>query len=107
MPTRVNALDFLLLVDSGAAYTGLTRRAVETLGLKPRLQPGKRITPAHGRAVTLPTVMVNSLVVGGHDVQGLEVLVLDLPLELRIDGLLGMDFLSCAWALQEGTGFFR
>jgi predicted aspartyl protease len=37
---------------------------------------------------------LEALSVGGHEVRNIDVLILELPSELRIDGLLGMDFLG-------------
>ncbi len=42
----------------------------------------------------MPTARLEALGVGGYKVDHLDVLVLDLPTELQIDGLLGMGFLG-------------
>lgn len=94
VPVRVNGRDFEFLVDTGSAYTGLSSATVAHLRLALRAGGGRRIAPAHGGTVRVPTVTLDQLSVGGHRVQGLVVIALDLPDELQIDGLLGMDYLG-------------
>lgn len=94
VPTRVNGQDFEFLVDTGSAYSGLASAVAEYLGLVPRHHPGVRIAPAHGSVIRVPTTRVNSLSVGGREMTNLDVLILDLPKDVDLDGLLGMDFLG-------------
>jgi len=94
VPVRVNGQDFEFLVDTGSAYTGIVPSTAAYLGVTPQTSPGVRIAPAHGPTVTVPTARLRTFAIGGHRVDDLEVVVLDLPAELRIDGLVGMDVLG-------------
>lgn len=90
----MNGQDFEFLVDTGSAYTGLASPTASYLGVVPQPTPGMRIAPARGPSVRVPTGRLEALSVGGHEVCGIDVLILDFPAELKIDGLLGMDFLG-------------
>jgi clan AA aspartic protease (TIGR02281 family) len=94
VPVRVNGQDFEFLVDTGSVYTGVASSTAAYLGLSARMTPGVWIAPAHGRTVRLPTATIEVLSVGGHRVERLDALILELPSELQIDGLLGMDVLG-------------
>ena len=94
VPVRVNGQDFEFLVDTGSAYTGLAAPTAGYLGVVPQPTPGMRIARAHGPSIRVPTGRLEALSVGGHEVRNIDVLILELPSELRIDGLLGMDFLD-------------
>lgn len=94
VPVRVNGQDFEFLVDTGSAYTGIAPSTAAYLGVTPQTSPGVRIAPAHGPTVAVPTARLQTFSVGGHRLDNLEVVILDLPAELQIDGLLGMDVLG-------------
>lgn len=94
VPVRVNGQDFEFLVDTGSAFTGVAASTAAYLDLPSQRSRGVRIARAHGRTVRVPTAQVGELSVGGQRVGGMTVLVLDLPNELQVDGLLGMDFLG-------------
>ena len=85
---------YWMLVDTGAALTLLSRQAAEEMGLDlSRAVRQERIASIH-RTVPVPVLPVESLQVGAQRVSDLEVVVLSLPPELRIDGLLGFNFLE-------------
>lgn len=85
---------YWFLVDTAAALTILSREAADEIGLElshPLRQ--KRIASVH-RLAWAPVVRLESLQVGSQRVTGVEVLVLPFPTDLRIDGLLGVNFLE-------------
>jgi clan AA aspartic protease (TIGR02281 family) len=94
VPVCVNGQSFELLVDTGSAFTGLSAATAAYLRMVPQAGAGRRIAPAHGSPVRVLGVTVDEIRVGGCAVQGVAVIVLDLCEELKIDGLLGMDFLG-------------
>lgn len=94
VPARVNGQDFDFLVDTGWAFTGLSRATATALGLAPKPGASRRIALANGGVATLPMVAVRELRVGGHAASNLAAMVLDLTEELRFRGILGMDFLG-------------
>jgi len=83
-----------MLVDTGAALTLLSEHAAEEMGLdRSRGVRQERIVSLH-RTVHVPVLLLESLRVGAQRVSGMEVVVLPLPPELGIDGLLGINFLE-------------
>ena len=74
--------------------TMLSRQVVEEMGLDlARLVRQERIASVH-QVAQAPVIRLSSLQVGGRRVTDLEVLVLSLPPDLRVDGLLGVNFLK-------------
>ncbi len=94
VPARVNRQDFDFLVDTGSAFTGLSRATVTALGFAPKRGATRRIALANGGVATVPMVVVEDLRVGGHAASNLAAMVLNLTEELRFRGILGMDFLG-------------
>ena len=89
----VNELDVVLIADTGAEPTIISRRVAGRLGLD--LDRPLRLQPLHGvgQSSPAPVVRLNRLRVGASTVSGLEVFVYDLPPAIRADGLLGLSFL--------------
>ena len=82
------------LVDTGATFTVISQKFAHEMKLditKPLRQI--QIASAHKMDQT-PIVKLNSLQVGGKKVNNLEVLIVALPTALRVDGLLGVNFLN-------------
>jgi len=82
------------LVDSGAAFTVISQRLAREMKLDithPLRQI--QIASAHQVAQT-PVVRLDSLQVGDKKINNLEVLIIALPAALRVDGLLGVNFLE-------------
>ncbi len=95
IPCQLNdAYRYWFLADTGTAMTLLAQWVAEEIGLD-LTQPirWKRIAAVHRIAQT-PVVHLRSLQVGSHRVTDMEVLVFSLPHDLRVDGLLGVDFLK-------------
>lgn len=80
-----------LVVDTGATHTVISRRLANLL----RLQPFSRgVVHTVGGPVLVGTARLDSLKVGAAEVNDLAILVHDFSPDPRVEGLLGMDFLS-------------
>ena len=80
-------------LDTGATYTMIPWKTAEVLGLEPELSKEKiEIITASG-VEKAPLVMLNSILVLGKRIEGVEVVVHDLPSKSYVDGLLGLKLL--------------
>lgn len=80
-------------VDTGATYTCLRPRAVDSLGFDSSLpHPTTRITFGT-ESKELPRMELLALKCMGKARERFEVLIHDFPREFAVDGLLGLDFL--------------
>ena len=82
-----------LLVDTGTAMTVITPQMTNDLGFD-LANPTRwmEMTSVH-QTVRAPIIRLDTVQVGGQQVNGLEVAVLSLPANMRVDGLLGINFL--------------
>jgi hypothetical protein len=83
-----------LLLDTGSSITTLTWQAIGRLGLDPYEPHAVRRTHVWGGAQEVPILIVPRVRVFGQEVRDLEVACGDLPPDLKIDGVLGLNFLS-------------
>lgn len=83
-----------LLVDTGASFTILPIQVLEDLGYDIR-NPLRRqeIFTAQGK-IYAPVVNVTWFNCVGQLIENFEIVAHDIPSPLRLDGLLGMDFLT-------------
>jgi predicted aspartyl protease len=81
----------ILIVDSGAQRTVISRSVAQGLGLDSPLRMQALV--GVGQSLPVPVVRLDRLRVGASTVVGLEVSVYDLPPIIASDGLLGLDFL--------------
>jgi len=82
------------LVDTGATLTVISQRFAQEMKLD-ITQPIRKIQTASAHQVAqTPVIRLDSLQVGDKKVKNLEVLIVDLPTALRVDGLLGVNFLE-------------
>ena len=89
---RRRTLDMLL--DTGATRTTIPLWAAEEIGIPPHASERRVETTTASDTIEAPIVTVPSVHAFGHTVENIEVLCLDLPPSLCIDGLLGLNFLS-------------
>jgi clan AA aspartic protease (TIGR02281 family) len=94
VPVRVQGQDFELLVDTGAAYTALSKDVVALLGLTSAPQQTAAIIPAHGGIIRMPVVTIPDLRVGGFRIANVMAVVIEFPSALKLDGMLGMNVLK-------------
>ena len=84
-----------MMVDSGAAYCCLTPEIARLLGYDLRRPLARRsIASIQGVDVEVPSFRLQSLQGEGIIVQALEALVITFSPRLRIDGVLGVNFLE-------------
>jgi predicted aspartyl protease len=84
-----------MMVDSGAAYCCITPEIARLLGYDPHRPMARRsIASVQGVEAEVPSFRLQSLQVEGIVVQALEVLVITFSPRLRIDGILGVNFLE-------------
>jgi clan AA aspartic protease (TIGR02281 family) len=82
------------LVDTGATFTVITQKLAQEMGLD-RVSSLRKISVASAHQVArVPLVPIDSLQVGDKVVSPLEVLIMSLPVNLQVDGLLGVNFLE-------------
>jgi len=92
VPVTFNrALRAHLQLDTGASVTMVSSRIANNLRLSTL---GSRRGVTVGGIITVPTARVNSVNVGGAEVNDMVVSIHDFSPHPRIDGLLGMDFLK-------------
>lgn len=93
IPVRVQGQDFEFLLDTGAAYTALSRDIITLLGTTVDPQRMAAIAPAQGGVFQVPMVTIKELRIGGFRLTDIAAVVLDFPPILKIDGVLGMNVL--------------
>ncbi len=91
-PTRGRNVQ--LLIDTGASLTILTPEVFEQRGIRYRDTGKTKIFNTANGSVRAPIYILDALAVGDWQVSQLEVGILDLGNQSRIDGLLGMNFLQ-------------
>ena len=94
MPCQLNGNHHArFLVDTGAVVTTLSRQIANEMGLD-LAHPIRwiRIASVH-RTTQVPIVRLETLQVGGRRVSDVEAAVMSFPSGLRVDGLLGVNFL--------------
>jgi predicted aspartyl protease len=88
------AYRYWLLADTGAARTLITPDVALELDLDVQTPVRQeRIASVH-RVVSAPVVRLASVQIGAQRLTNVEALVLPLPAELRVDGLLGVNVLE-------------
>ena len=84
-------LDVILVADTGAQQSVISRRVAQRLNLAHPLRLQTLVDV--GRSPPVPVVRLERLRVGASSVMGLEVCVYDLPALVGGNGLLGLEFL--------------
>ena len=79
-----------MALDTGATYTMIPWKTAELLGLEPELSKERiEIITASG-VEKAPLVTVKSMITLGKRMEGVDVVVHDLPPKSYVDGLLGL-----------------
>jgi clan AA aspartic protease (TIGR02281 family) len=94
VPVSVQGRDFELLVDTGAAYTALSKDVTALLGIPSDPQRTVNIVSIHGGILRVPIVTITERRVGGLRLTNVTAVVLDLSPVLKFDGMLGMNVLQ-------------
>lgn len=90
----VQGHDFEFLIDTGAAYTALSKEIVAFLGLPTDPHRTILIAPAQGSVFKAPFLTIPELRVGGIRLANILAVVLEFPPQLRLDGVVGMNVLK-------------
>ena len=93
VPIRVQGQDVEFLVDTGSAYTALSGDLAALLSIESDPSRTVAIAPAHGAIIRVPLITITELSIGGFRLTDVGAVVLELPRQLRFDGLLGMNVL--------------
>ena len=94
VPVRVQGRDFELLVDTGAAYTALSKDVIALLAMPRDPRRTVNIVSIHGGILRVPVVTITDLRIGGLRIANVTAVVLDLSPALKFDGILGMNVLQ-------------
>ncbi len=82
-----------LVLDTGATYTMISWEIAKRLGLKiERVRKTVRFNTASGEVVA-PLIKMDEISIMGVKAKNVEVIVHNLPVSARVDGLLGLSFL--------------
>lgn len=90
----LGSADPVMLLDTGASITVITPRIACEVGLDPQQPIGQRRVYTYSGATHATILSVPRLRVFSQQVEGLEVICIDLPLQLKLDGVLGLNFLQ-------------
>jgi len=94
VPVRVQGRDFDLLVDTGAAYTALSKDVIALLAMSSDPRRTVNIVSIYGGIFRVPVVTITELRIGGLRIANITAVVLDLSPALKFDGMLGMNELQ-------------
>jgi len=94
VPVTVQGQDFEFLIDTGAAYTALSKEMISFLGLSLTPQRTILIAPAQGRTFHAPVLGIPELRIGGFRLTNVTAILLEFPPALKLDGVLGMNVLK-------------
>jgi len=94
VPVRVQGRDFDLLVDTGSAYTALSKDVVALLAMPSDPRRTVNIVSIHGGILRVPVVTITELRIGGLRIANVTAVVPDLAPALKFDGMLGMNVLQ-------------
>jgi predicted aspartyl protease len=93
VPVRLNGFRLNFLVDTGAAYCSISRKALDQITAKPT-DTKVWLAPIGKQPVLASTLKIDNFAVGGITQKNMSVPIVDFPESLQIDGLLGMDFMG-------------
>ncbi|MGY6529585.1 MAG: aspartyl protease family protein [Cyanobacterium sp.] len=99
-----------LLIDTGASFTIISPMIIIDLDYNPtNYRQTQRITTGKGTTAPIPMIDLNWFNCGGKIVNNFPILAYDIPSTLKVDGVLGMDFLvkyGAIISLQEQKMYF-
>jgi hypothetical protein len=81
------------MVDTGAANTAIKRQALDKITAEPS-EVKRSIGPVGEKTITVSTLRVNDLAVGGMVQKNLLVSIVEFPRGFQFHGILGMDFMG-------------
>ncbi len=93
VPVMLDGIRLEFMVDTGASFCSISRSVATRVGIDMKTTEEISMVPASGAPIHVPLTKIN-LKVGINAVKNLNVAIFDFPSELRVDGLLGMNFLK-------------
>jgi clan AA aspartic protease (TIGR02281 family) len=102
--------DVVMIIDSGAGRTLISRSVALVLGLDLRSPLRREALAGVGQSLPVPVVRLDRVQVGSSVVQGLEASVFDMSPAIRAEGLLGLNFLRrfrVTFAFDAGVVILR
>ena len=91
---KSNFRDVLVALDTGASTTSIPKRTALDLGYDPYHPKDYREIITGTKVEEIPVIEVQEITAIGQTVENIEVLCHDLPQDLRVDGVLGLNFIS-------------
>ncbi len=79
VPVRVQGQDFEFLVDTGSAYTALSKDLAALLSIETDPHRMVTIAPAHGKSSRVPMIIIAEPSIGGVRMTNVEAVVLEFP----------------------------
>jgi len=99
-----------LLIDTGASFTIVSRMIITNLDYDlNNYSQTQQLTTGKGNTAPIPMIELNWFNCGGKIVNNFAILAYDIPSMLKVDGVLGMDFLvkyAATISLQEQKIYF-
>ena len=89
-----NFRDVWVALDTGASTTSIPIQTALDLGYDPYHPKYYKEIITGTQVENIPVIEVKKIIAIGQPVENIEVLCHDLPQELRVDGVLGLNFLS-------------
>jgi predicted aspartyl protease len=93
VPVRLNGFRLNFLVDTGAAYCSISRKALDQITAEPT-DIKVWLAPVGKEPIAASTLKIDTFAVSGIVLQNLLVPIVDFPENLQIDGVLGMNFMG-------------
>lgn len=102
---RINGQKTELMLDSGAAMTGINQKFAEYFGIRIDPVHKVRVIAAHDNPLELSTGLAKEFRVGGVIRQNLPVLIIPFPSTSDLHGIIGMNFLQgLRFTVEMDTG---
>ena len=92
--TKSDFRDVLVALDTGASATSIPTKTALDLGYDPYRPKYYKEIITGTQVENIPVIEVTKITAIGQPVENIDVLCYDLPQELRVAGVLGLDFIS-------------
>jgi len=83
-----------LILDTGAAFTALSRSILKMLGYDPAVASEREEVVTANGVIEVPKLTVDSVRIGDLEAKEVEVICHDIPELVEVRGLLGLSFLT-------------
>jgi len=93
VPVELNGSIFTFMVDSGAAYCSINQKLLDKI-VAESTDVTLSLAPLGKKLVIVPTVKIENFIVGDKVQKNALLAIVDCPDELKIDGILGMNFMG-------------